>query len=253
MQKPPDYFVQAFDRGLAVIRAFGPGAAALSIADVAGRIGVPRPAARRFLLTLVDLGYARKSGRTFELTSKVMDLGFSYLASLQFPQFSQPYLQQLAQALNETCSIVVRDGADIVYVARAFVEQVMPSPINLGSRLPAFATAGGRVLLASLPAEERGQVLAASALRKFTPQTVARPPELLKILERVHKQGYAVVEEELSAGLRTMAVPVRNRAGETLAALTASGHVWRQTREAMVQGHLPAMRATAQALTNHLG
>jgi IclR family pca regulon transcriptional regulator len=220
---------------------------------VAAKVGVPRPAARRFLLTLVDLGYARKTGKAFELTSKIMDLGFSYLSTLDVSQSSQPYLQALAKKVGATCSVVVLDDTEIVYVARAFVEQVIPSPITLGSRLPAYATAGGRVLLAGLPEPSRKTILQRSKPTGFTPHTVTELPKLMKLLARVEEEGYALVSEELSAGLRSIAVPVRNRGGATVAALSMSGRVWNDTKEALVTRHLPALKATAQSLANHLG
>ncbi len=246
------YFVQSLERGLAVIRAFGSDAPALSIAEVAQKIGVPRPAARRFLLTLVDLGYATQNGKAFQLRPKVLDLGFAYLSSLDIWELGQAYLEDLAKQVRETCSMAVLEGSEIVYVGRTFVERVIPSQIVVGTRLPAYATSMGRVLLAALPEDERRALLARSPLQRLTPRTVVDVEALMNLLSDIGKQGFALVDEELSLGLRSVAVPVFNRSRKVVAALNISANVWRATTEEMVRTQLPLLRAAAEDLSRKL-
>lgn len=249
----PSYFVQSLERGLAVIRAFGSNASSLSISEVAQKIGVPRPAARRFLLTLVDLGYATQNGKTFQLRPKVLDLGFAYLSSLDIWELGQAYLEDLARSVKETCSMAVLEGTEIVYVGRTFVERIIPSQIVLGTRLPAYATSMGRVLLAGLPEDEQRATLRRTSLQQLTPRTVVDIDALLQLLADIREQGFALVDEELSLGLRSIAVPIFDRSRTTIAAMSISANVWRATTEEMLNTQLPLLRVAAEKLSRTRG
>lgn len=246
------YFVQSLERGLEVIRVFGSDAPALSIAEVAQRANIPRPAARRFLLTLVDLGYASQEGKCFRLRPKVLDLGFAYLLSLDVWRLGQAYLDGIAQEAGETCSISILDGTEIVYVARTYVQRVISAEIGVGSRLPAFATSMGRVLLASLSEEAQRKVLSDSQLRPLTPNTVYDLERLIVLFREVASAGYALVDQELVLGLRSIAVPIRNRRGRVVAAMSISSHAWRVTKEQLIHTHLPLLLTAAEEMAPKL-
>jgi len=203
-------FVQAFARGLAVIRAFDADHAELTLSEVAARAEVPRAAARRFLATLVALGYVRATDRHFALTPRVLELGYSYLSSLSLPAIAQPHLERLSHAVDESSSLAVLDGLDVVYVARVPTRRIMSVSIQLGTRFPAWATSLGRVLLAALPVDEADAVLASSDRRPFTPGTLVDRTALLAELDRVRREGFALVDGELEEGLRSIAAPVRD-------------------------------------------
>ncbi|WP_169079228.1 IclR family transcriptional regulator domain-containing protein [Microcella alkalica] len=238
-------FVQSFARGLAVIRAFDADHAELTLSEVAARAEVPRAAARRFLATLVTLGYVRASERRFALTPRVLELGYSYLSSLSLPAVAQPHLERLSHAVDESSSLAVLDGLDVVYVARVPTRRIMSVSIQLGTRFPAWATSLGRVLLAALPVDEADAVLAASRPHPFTPTTLVDRTVLLAELERVRRGGFALVDGELEEGLRSIAAPVRDASGSVVAAVNVST-ARRGDPESELARVLPALqRATA--------
>ncbi|PPK96020.1 IclR family pca regulon transcriptional regulator [Kineococcus xinjiangensis] len=240
-------FVQSLARGLAVIRAFGQDRQELSLSDVARRAEVSRASARRLLLTLEHLGYVRGNGRTFALTPLVLELGHSFLSGLGLPEVAQPHLERLSRALGESSSASVLDRGDIVYVARVPTRRIMTVGITLGTRFPAHATSMGRVLLAGLPPAELRRYLEETPLVAFTPRTVVDPAELERHLEEVRGQGWALVEGELEPGLRSVAAPVRNTRGETVAALNVSTQVAGTTGDSVRERHLPELlRACAE-------
>ena len=224
MERPPGEFVQSLVRGLAVIRAFDADNAALTLADVARRTDMPRAAARRFLNTLESLGYVRTraEGRIFQLTPKVLELGFSYLSSLSLPELVQPHLERLSRDVGESASAAVLDGADIVYVARVPTRRIMNVRITIGRRFPAYATALGRVLLADLGRAELEDVLAAAAPEQLTPSTLTDAAALTAEIMRVGVQGWALVDGELEQGLRSIAAPVHSQDGRVVAAVNVS-------------------------------
>jgi IclR family pca regulon transcriptional regulator len=164
-----DHFVQSFERGLAVIRAFGPDDPELTLSDVARRTGLTRAAARRFLLTLTDLGYVRTDGKQFALTPRVLELGYAYLSSLTLPEIAEPHLERLAADVRESSSVSVLDGDEIVYVGRVPTSRIMRVSINVGTRFPAYATSMGRVLLAALSDGQLDAYLARADIRPLTP------------------------------------------------------------------------------------
>ncbi len=189
----PD-FVQSLERGLAVIRAFGPERPELTLTEVAAATGLARAAARRFLLTLVDLGYVRSSGRVFALRPRVLELGYAYLSGLSLTEVAEPHMEELVAKVHESSSISVLDGPDIVYVARVPTKRIMTITISVGTRLPAYCTSMGRVLLARRPDAEVERYLADVPLKARTEQTVAEPDELRAILAEVRSAGYCLVD-----------------------------------------------------------
>lgn len=215
-------FVQSFARGLAVIRAFDADHPELTLSEVAVRADVPRAAARRFLMTLATLGYVRAADRTFALTPRVLELGYSYLSALSLPAIAQPHLERLSHELDESTSLAVLDDADVVYVARVPTRRIMSVSIQLGTRFPAWATSLGRVLLAALPDDAADAVLAHSDLQPFTPTTLVERSGLLAELDRVRRAGWAMVDGELEEGLRSIAAPVRDASGAVVAAVNVS-------------------------------
>lgn len=247
-----DYYVQSLERGLSVITAFGPNAPQLTLSDVARAAGLTRAAARRFLLTLVDLGYVRTDGKLFELTPRVLDLGYAYLSSISLPGVAEPHLEWLVHETGESSSMSVLDGLDIVYVARVPTSRIMTVAINVGTRFPAYATSMGRVLLAGLDEEQRASYLAKVHLDQLTELTVPSVAELRERLDEVRGQGYALVDQELEAGLRSLAVPVHDKRGRVVAAVNISSHVSRLTREKARREFLPLLLETASRIESDL-
>src|SRR3954447_20200655 len=239
------HFVQSLERGLAVIRAFDEHNVELTLSDVARSTGLTRAAARRFLLTLADLGYVRTDGRWFSLSPRVLELGYAYLSSLTLPEVAEPHLERLVGEVRESSSVSVLDGGDIVYVARVPVSRIMTVAINVGTRFPAYATSMGRVMLAGLPDEELEQYLANVRLDRLSSRTVATPDALRTELMRVRGQGWAMVDQELEEGLRSVAAPPRDRSARVIAAVTLSAHASRTTAERVRRQLVPPLLATA--------
>lgn len=236
-------FVQSLQRGLAVIRAFDADHAELTLSEVAAATGVTRATARRFLLTLAELGYVRNDGRYFSLTARVLELGYAYLSSLSLPQVAEPHLEALVAQVHESSSMSVLDGTDIVYVARVPVSRIMTVAISVGTRFPAYATSMGRVLLAGLPDEQLSTQLAGLRPTSLTSRTVTSVEALHTELIRVRAQGWALVNQELEEGLRAIAAPVRDPSGRVVAAVNVSAHATR-TLESMRRDLLPQLLAT---------
>jgi IclR family transcriptional regulator, pca regulon regulatory protein len=240
----PD-FVQSLERGLAVIGAFDAEHPELTLSEVAAATGVTRAAARRFLLTLAELGYVRSEGRYFSLTARVLELGYAYLSSLSLPQIAEPHLESLVAEVNESSSVSVLNGTDVVYVARVPTSRIMTVVISVGTRFPAYATSMGRVLLAGLPDDQLESYLAGVRLEPLTSRTISSVAALRGELARVRGQGFALVNQELEDGLRAIAVPVRDRAGKVIAAVNVSAHASRTSLEVMRRDLLPPLQKTA--------
>jgi IclR family transcriptional regulator, pca regulon regulatory protein len=246
-------FVQSLDRGLAVIRAFGPDRERLSLSDVARATGLTRAAARRFLLTLVKLGYVRSDGREFSLRPRVLELGYAYLSGLGLPEVAQPHLEALSKKLHESSSISVLDGHYIVYVARAAAKRIMTVGISVGTRFPAYAASMGRVLLAVLSPDELDKYLAEATFEALTERTVTDPDRLRTLLREVDGQGYAIVDQELEDGLRAIAAPIHDASGAVIAAVNVSAHASRHnTPDAMLTQLLPDLLKTAALIESDL-
>ena len=229
-----------FAKGLSVIEAFGRGQNRLTIAEVARLSDLDRASARRCLLTLVEKGYATTDDRYFELTPRILRLGHSYLAA-SLPRLIRPALTELADKLRESCSAAVLDGTDVVYIVRASHHRIMGAGLHPGSRLPAYCTSLGRVLLAGLPEDQARDVLEASNRAQLTESTLTSVKALMAELKKVRAQGYSYIDQELESNSRSVAVPVRNFAGETVAAVTVGLHVSRSSPERIEEEILPAM------------
>ncbi len=238
-------FVQSLDRGLAVIRAFGPDRDKLSLSDVARATGLTRAAARRFLLTLVSLGYVRSDGRLFSLRPRVLELGYAYLSGLELPDIAAPHMEELVARLHESSSISVLDGHQVVYVVRVPTKRIMTVAISVGTRFPAAATSMGRVLLAELPPDGFEAYMSEVKLDAYTSRTVTDPDRLREIVAEVARQGYSIVDQELEDGLRSVAVPIRGAASVGTAAINVSAHASRVSVDALRGEILPALLQTA--------
>jgi IclR family pca regulon transcriptional regulator len=245
-------FVQSLERGLAVIRAFDAEHPELTLSEVARITGLTRAAARRFLHTLVELGYMRTDGRLFTLRPTVLELGFSYLSSLSLPEVAQPHLQKLAGEVRESCSVSILDSPDIVYVARVPTKRIMNVVINLGTRFPAHATSMGRVLLAAQDNAWLADYLSGTPLAHLTDRTISDPAELRAELDRVRTQGWSLVDEELERGLRSIAAPIHGPGGKVAAAVNISTHINRGSTDDIRAELLPPLLSTATAISADL-
>lgn len=242
----PRFFVRSLERGLTVIRALNLPGQGRTLSEVARDTGLPRAAVRRFLLTLEELGYVRSEDRRFWLTPCVLELGYAYLSSFSLPEIAQPHLRGLVGRVDESCSMSVLDGADVVYVAREPTRRIMTVAISIGTRFPAFATSMGRVLLAELPEPDLRDRLASDPLPPLTARTLTDADQLARELTRVRRQGWALVDQELEVGLRSIAVPVRDPTGRALAAVNVSTHASRTTLQSLRIHLLPELlRAVA--------
>jgi IclR family pca regulon transcriptional regulator len=241
-------FVQSLDRGLAVIRAFGPGKERLSLSDVARETGLTRAAARRFLLTLVKLGYVRNDGREFSLRPRVLELGYAFLSGLAMPEIASPHLEELVAQVRESSSISVLDGHHIVYVARVPTKRIMTVAISVGTRFPAYATSMGRVILAGMNSHDLEKYLSEADFEAFTARTVTDPDRLREIVREAGRQGYAIVDQELEEGLRAIAAPIHGAGDAVIAAVNLSAHASRVSLAAMRAVLLPALLETARQI-----
>ncbi|GAP56708.1 pca regulon regulatory protein [Arthrobacter sp. Hiyo6] len=217
-----DQYVQSLARGLAVIRAFDTNHPVMTLSEVAVRTGLTRATARRFLHTLVELGYVRTDGKTFALTAQVLQLGYAYLSGLSLPQLAQPHLEELSLKLGESTSAAVLDGMDIAYIARVTTRRIMNVGITVGTRFPAYATSMGRVLLAALPPEDLRAYLDAVEIKPLTPRTVRTARELSAVLDSVRAQGWCLLDQELELGLMSIAAPVYDGPTKVVAAVNVS-------------------------------
>jgi IclR family transcriptional regulator, pca regulon regulatory protein len=247
--KPGDSYVQSFARGLAVIRTFNAQRPEQTLTDVAAAAGLTRAGARRILLTLQTLGYVEAEGRLFRLTPRILDLGFAYLTSMPFWNLAEPIMEDLSSQVHESCSAAVLDRTEIVYVLRVPTHKIMTINLSIGSRLPAYCTSMGRVLLAALSDEELDATLDATQIVAHTPRTVTDKDELKKSIAQVRAQGWAIVDQELEAGLISMSAPIRNRQGRVIAALNISGNVQRKSAKQMVKAFLEPLQEASRTVS----
>jgi IclR family pca regulon transcriptional regulator len=245
--------VTAFARGLEVISAFGATRPNPTLAELAKATNLPRATVRRAMHTLIALGYAENNGRFFSLRPKILSLGYAYLSTLPLPRRAQPVLESLSGHLNESSSVSILDGQDIVYLGRATTKRIMHVALSIGSRLPAWCTSMGRVLLAAKPPEKLEAWVAQIVFTRHTKHTVTDPTLLLEELARVRTLGYSVVDQELEIGLRSVAVPVYSRDHVIVAAMNVSVQVGRVTVAELVGPILTRLRAGAQELSATLG
>jgi IclR family pca regulon transcriptional regulator len=221
--------VQSLVRGLSVIRAFGVDTPQLTLSEVAQRSGLTRAAARRFILTLVALGYLETDGRLFRLTPRVLDLGYSYLSSQSIPEVARPHIEALVAKVEESSEIAVLDGDEVVYILRITGPRILTTAISIGTRLPAHVTSLGRVMLAGLEPEQLEEYLATAELRKVADRTLTDRDALRTELELVARRGWALVDSQLEEGLLAVGVPIRDRTGRIIAAVNLSTHPTRRS------------------------
>ena len=243
-------FIQSLERGLAVINAFSRDHPSQTLSEVATRTGLTRATSRRVLLTLEDLGYVARSGRSFSLTPKVLDLGYSYLSSLPVIEVAQPSLERLVDEVHESSSMSVLDRSEIVYVARVPTTRIMSVTLALGSRLPAYPTSMGRVLLAGLTDSELDDYIATTELAALTPHTVTDRRLFRSIVMKVRSDGYSLVDQELEEGVRSIAAPIRNRRGQVIAAMNVSCHASRVGVDRMLTGFKPRLLEAAAEIND---
>jgi IclR family pca regulon transcriptional regulator len=243
----PD-FVTALARGLGVIRAFSADTPNMTLAQIARRVGLPRATVRRSLITLATLGYAESDGRAYSLTPKVLTLGTSYLSSSPLPRAAQPLLERLAETTRESCWLAILDGDEVLMVASARKNRILSSGLTLGSRLPAYCTALGRALLAGLPDERLDAYLCKLRPRAFTSRTTVNPEAIRQSILEVRNSGYSAVDGGVELGLRSLAVPVANQRGRTVAAMTVTAASSRMRESEMVERFLPLLRHAAHDL-----
>jgi IclR family pca regulon transcriptional regulator len=244
----PEY-LQSLARGLAVLGALGAAPGGMTLSEVAASTALPRATARRSLLTLLRLGYVDCRADRFRPLPRVLDLGYPLLSALPLGALAQPHLADLVHRVHESASVAVLDGDDIRYVARVAAGRIMSVTITVGTRFPAHATSMGRVLLAGLPYGERAAWLARAELAPLTAFTVTSPGQLAAVLEQVGRDGYAIVDQELEEGLRSVAVPVRGGSGEVIAAVNVSLHAERTSAQEARETILPALREAAERIT----
>ncbi len=245
-------YVQSLERGIAVIRSFSDDARQQTLADVARATGLTRATCRRLLLTLVELGYARTDGKTYELTPRVLDIGYSYLASMHLHEIAQPFIEELSEQVHESSSISVLDDTDIVYVARVPTKRIMTVAIGLGSRFPAFQTSMGRVLLAELDDDRIRDVFDRSDRSRATPHTVVQVDQLLTAIEDVRRQAWCLLDQELEVGIRSVAAPIRDGRGCAVAAVNVSTHVGRTDLEQVHEVFVPSVVTAATRISDAL-
>ena len=247
----PD-FMTSLARGLHVIRAFAGVDRRLTIADVSRATGLTRAVVRRCLYTLKELGYAGTDGRMYFLQPRILNLGYSYLSTAPVPIAAQPVLEEMSEALGEASSVAVLDDGAVVYVGRAATKRIMSVTLGVGSRLPAYCTALGRVLLAHLTDEQVDIELSKVDWTQHTKHTVTSRARLEEMLVEVRHDGYAINDQELEIGLRSIAVPVRNVVGTVVAAMNVSSQASRVSRRELVERCLPVLRNAADKLSSQL-
>jgi len=235
-------------KGLQVIEAFRAEHPRLSISDVAGLTGLDRATARRCLLTLHHLGYAEYDGKFFTLTPRVLRLGMGALAALPLAQLVQPWLDQLSERIGQSTSVSILDGTEIVYLARAAQRRVMSIGLLPGSRLPAHCTSMGRVLLAALPDVEARALVEGSDLTPRTAFSLTSVEEVMARIAEVRSHGYAVIDQEVEIGLRSLAVPLISAQGRVVAALNTGVAAVQAEAGALVDMYLPELRRAQDGL-----
>jgi len=242
-------FIEALARGLDVIRAFGADRPRLTLAEVATASDLARPTARRILLTLAELGYVRADGTVFSLTPRVLELGMAYVGALGLWDVARPHLRDLVAITGESSSISQLDGSDIVYVARVAVPKIIALRVEVGTRFPAVVCSQGKVLLAALDPADVPDVLAIPSRSGIVPHRTYRPAEVEPMLREVRARGWALADDELAPGIRSVAVPVRDGNGAVRAAMNVTVHSAETSVRTLLDQHLPPLREAASAVS----
>ncbi len=243
--------VGSLERGLAVIEILAAHPDGMTLTEMAEAAGLTRAGARRFLLTLAATGYAAQAGRRFSLSPKLISVARAWLAGSSLWTYAEPFMREVAMALNESCSAAVLSGTDVVYVARIPGRHILSVALHVGTRLPAYCTSMGRILLAGLPPKERDALLTASDIRALTPKTITDGAPLRKAIDDADSKGYVIVDEELELGLRSIAVPLRDRSGAVVAAINVSTQSARMSVDEMRRDFLPLLMNAAARIEDY--
>lgn len=246
-------YIQSLDRGLQVIQAFSQNNKALTISDVSKITGLSRPTARRILLTLEHLGFAESNNGLFTLTARTLSLGYAYLSSNNKWSIAHPFMRDFVHQTGESCSISILDGIDIIYVARVSTKRIMSINLDVGSKLPAYATSMGHVLLANLSKEDLEKYLNNLNLEKFTDNTILDKDQLRTILEDVREKNWGGVDQQFEEGLRSIAAPIRDANGNVIAAINCSTHAGRISKEVLTKEFLPLLLENANRISDAMG
>ncbi|WP_088009388.1 IclR family transcriptional regulator [Indiicoccus explosivorum] len=242
-------FIQSLERGLQVIQAFSEETPKLTVSQAAKITGLSRPAVRRILLTLEALGFTESANGIYSLTARTLTLGYAYISSQNIWNIAVPIMREFVEKTGESCSISVLDGAEVIYVARVPANRIMSISLDVGSRLPAYASSMGQMLLACLPEEELHKVLDETPFKKYTENTIADKESMMEELDKVRERGWAGVDQQLEQGLRSIAVPIRRGDGSVIAAINCSAHAGRVSRKTLREEFLPLLRETSDRIT----
>ncbi|GIF26430.1 IclR family pca regulon transcriptional regulator [Actinoplanes tereljensis] len=245
----PD-FIEALARGLDVLRSFRPGTPAMTLSEIAGHTGLARPTVRRILITLEALGYVRQAARGYALTPRVLELGMAYVNSLSMWDVARPHMEKLVAQTNESTSMAQLDGADIVYVARVAVPKIVTLSVTIGTRFPAPATSMGKVLLAALPPTTLLKVVDEASRSGITPRWQPSSAELETSLREVRAKGWALADQDLAPGVRSIATGVRDGDGNVVAAINVTVHAAETTVETLLEDHLPKLLRAAADISH---
>jgi IclR family pca regulon transcriptional regulator len=242
-------FMSTLAKGLAVLGSFGKARPTMTLSQAAQAAGLSRATARRILRTLTQLGYVIQNGREFSLSSGILKLGYACLATQNWIEGATTLMRQLSEEFHESCSAAILDGTEVVYVARIPAGRIISASLAVGTRLPAFHTSLGRIQLGYLDSAELWRRLKSLRIEAYTPSTITDPQALFDRVREDHSQGFAIVDEELERGLRSIAVPIVDRGGQAVAALNVSTHSTRTTRNEMRERFLPSLRAVAEGIS----
>ena len=246
-------FVQGVERAFSVIRSFSSERPELTITDVAVRSGLTRAAARRYLLTLKELGYVAQTGSQFSLTPRVLDLGFTYLSTMSVATVARPVMEQAVETLREPCSVSVLDDRDVVYIARATPKRLVSSTLTVGSRLPAHCTSMGKVLLAAMSPDRLDAFFGAGPLKPMTDRTICNETKLRDALAEVRARGWAWNDGESEDGIRSVAAPILDRGGRVHAAINVAGLASRVSIKELRSKFVPVVVEAGAAISRALG
>lgn len=242
-------FVTSLERGLRIIRAFDARDKEMTLTEVAAKTGLTRAGARRFLLTLKELGYIRHEGRHFSLTARVLSLGYAYMAATPIGEIAQPYLDEVTRETGESCSMAVLDGTDIAYITRSSANRLLMLGIHVGARLPAITTSMGRVLLANMPPHELDAFLENLEITAKTTRTITDVERIRTELRVARRQDYYVLDQELEEGLRSVAVPIRSQhSGRPISAINIATNIATVSKRRLIEQCLPVLRRAAKQI-----
>jgi IclR family pca regulon transcriptional regulator len=245
----PD-FIEALARGLDVLRSFRPGTPAMTLSEIAGRTNLARPTVRRILITLESLGYVRAADRGYALTPRVLELGMAYVNALSMWEIARPHMERLVAQTNESTSMAQLDGSDIVYVARVAVPKIVTLAVTIGTRFPAPATSMGKILLAALPPAAVAGVLTEPSRSGIAARWQPSPADLEAALREVRAKGWALADQDLAPGIRSVAAGVRDGDGQVIAAVNVTVHAAETSVETLVEDHLPKLLRTAAEISH---